>query len=246
MLTFEPGGTPAHRLDPRAKMAFQVGFAIAAFAHLGPRWLAGLAVVAIATLAAARVSPLAVVRSYWFVFVLLASSPTVAAVTLGPPWVVPERALGPALAVVRVALVFFVGAAYVRSTPVRETRAAVQRHVPGRTGQLFGVGVALTFRFVPVLRRDLLAVREAIRARGGEQRSVVDRARRVGMVGLTRAFERADRLTVALQARCFAWNQTLPPLRFRRVDYLVLALGLALAASSLVVSFVPSGVVSSA
>ena len=234
MLTYEPDGTPAHRLDARAKMAFQVGFAVAAFARPTPRRLVALGVVAAAALVAARLSPVAVIRGYWFVFLLLLGSPVVAAVSLGPPWVVPDRAVGPLLAVSRVGLVLFVGAAYVRSTPVRETRAAVQRHVPGRTGQLLGAGVALTFRFLPVLRRDLLTVRAAIRARGGDRRSVLDRARRIATVGLVRALERSDRLAVALRARCFAWNPTLPDERLSAADYPVIATGALLALSPLV------------
>jgi hypothetical protein len=35
---------------------------------------------------------------------------------------------------------------------------------------------------------------------------------------LVRAFSRSDQLAVALQARCFAWNPTLPRLRFGRLD----------------------------
>lgn len=228
MLTYEPGETLAHRLDPRSKMVFQVGFAVAAFARVDAAWLAAIAGVAAVALVAARVSPVAVVRSYWFVFLILAGGPALATVSVGPPWIDPWAALEPALTVARIGLVFFVGAAYVRSTPVRETRAAIQRHVPGRTGQLLGVGVALTFRFVPVLRRDLVAVREAMQARAGSNRSIVDRARRIGMLGLTRAFERADRLAVALQARCFAWNPTLPALAFGRTDYPVLLAGIGL------------------
>jgi len=234
MLTYEPGETLAHRLDPRSKMVFQVGFAVAAFARVDAAWLAALAGVAAVALVAARVSPVAVVRSYWFVFLILAGGPLLATVSVLPLRLTPEAVVGPAMQVARVGLVFFVGAAYVRSTPVRETRAAIQRHVPGRTGQLLGVGVALTFRFVPVLRRDLVAVRDAMRARAGSNRSIVDRARRIGMLGLTRAFERADRLAVALQARCFAWNPTLPALAFGRADYPVLVAGLVLAAAPLV------------
>lgn len=234
MLTYEPGETVAHRLDPRSKMAFQIGFAVAAFARVDAGWLAVLSAVSAIVLAAARVSPFAVVRSYRFVFLILAGGPVLAMVTLGPPWITPEAAVGPTIEVARIALIFFVGAAYVRSTPVRETRAAIQRHVPGRTGQLLGVGVALTFRFVPILRRDLLAVREAMQARGGANRSIVDRAQRIGMLGLTRAFERADRLTVALQARCFAWNPTLPDLQCSRRDYPVLFAGLVLGSAPVV------------
>lgn len=237
MLTYEPDETVVHRLDPRSKMAFQIGFAMAAFARVDATWVAGLAVVAAVTLVISRVSPVAVVRSYWFVFLILAGGPILAVVTLGSPWVRPAAAVEPTIEVARIALVFFVGAAYVRSTPVRETRAAIQRHVPGRTGQAFGVGVALTFRFVPVLRSDLVAVREAMQARAGENRSIVDRAQRIGVLGLTRAFERADRLSIALRARCFAWNPTLPALAFGRADYPVFAAGVLLAVAPLLKLF---------
>jgi biotin transport system permease protein len=57
--------------------------------------------------------------------------------------------------------------------------------------------------------------------------------RLVATAGLRRAFARADRLALALRARCFAWNPTLPALGFGSVDYLVLAGSLALAAVAL-------------
>lgn len=244
-IAYRPGDTLAHSLDARAKLAFQGGFSLATVASLSPRWLATLAVVATVVLALSRVSPLRVFRAYWFVFAILASGPLFAALSLTRPRFVPGQAVDPALTAVRVALVFFVGAAYVRTTPVRETRGALQRHVPGRLGQLLGVGMALTFRFVPLLRRDLRAVREAMRARLGDQRSLRDRARLVGIGGLSRAFTRADRLSVALRARCFAWNPTLPALRFRRRDYIVFALGVLMASTPLLAlvpgRFIPVG-----
>ncbi|WP_324756411.1 energy-coupling factor transporter transmembrane component T family protein [Haloarcula sp. GH36] len=234
MLTYEPGVTVAHRLDARSKLAFQVGFAVAVFARPTPTRLAGLAVLAGVVLTAGRLSPLTVLRNYWFVVAILALGPLSAAVVLGPPWLAPGRALAPTVEVTRVLLVLFVSAAYVRTTPVRATRAAIQRHVPGRFGQALGVGVALTFRFLPVLRRDLLSVQDAIRARGGQRRSVVDRARRIAVVGLARALGRADHLSVALRARCFAWNPTPPAMAFGRGDYLVVVAAVALAVSPLV------------
>ena len=237
-LAYRPGDTLAHGLDARAKLAFQVGFSLATVASLAPRWLAFLAAVATVALALSRVSPVQVVRAYWFVFAILATGPLFTALSLTRPRFVPGQAVEPMLTAARVALVFFVGAAYVRTTPVRETRAAVQRHVPGRLGQLLGVGMALTFRFVPLLRNDLRAILEAMRARLGDQRSLVDRARLVGIGGLSRAFTRADRLSVALRARCFAWNPTLPESRFRRRDYVVTVLGAVLACTPLL-SVVP-------
>ena len=234
MLTYRPGATLAHRLDARSKLACQFGFAIAAFTRPTPRRLLALAALAAFVLLAGRLSPFAVLREYWFVFVILLLAPVSAALSVTQPWVDLDRGAASIVAVSRVALVLVVGAVYIRTTPVRDTRAVVQRYVPGRTGQALGVGMALTFRFLPVLRHDLRTVREAIRARGGQRRSVVDRAQRIAVVGLARALGRSDRLSLALRARCFAWNPTPPEMTFGRWDYPVLALGVALACWPLV------------
>ena len=233
MLTYEPDETLAHRLDPRSKLAFQVGFAIAAIARITPRALVVLTVVALLALAAARVPLRRALYAYRFALVALAAAPLVSALTLGRPWLDLEAAIVPALASYRVLLILLVSAAYVRSTAVRDSRAAIQRTIPGKAGQLLGVGVGLVFRFLPVLFADLRTIREASAARLGDQRGPIDRAARVGTLGLSRAFARADRLSLALQARCFSWNPTLPALSFSRLDVPVLALALVLVVSPL-------------
>jgi biotin transport system permease protein len=233
MLTYEPGTTFAHRLDPRAKLVWQFGFAVAAFVRPTPQRLGILAALAAGVLVAGRLSLSTVLRSYRFVFVLLLLGPLSTAVSLRRPWVVPVRAIPSLLAISRVVLVLCVGAVYVKTTPVRATRAVIQRYVPGRLGQSLGVGVALTFRFLPVLRRDLASVRDAVRVRGGTRRPIIDRARRIAVVGLARALDRADRLSIALQARCFAWNPTPPELSWHWRDYPVVITGIGLALSPL-------------
>ncbi|MHB9288686.1 energy-coupling factor transporter transmembrane component T family protein [Halobacteriales archaeon Cl-PHB] len=235
MLTYEPGDSLAHRLDARSKLVFQFGLALAAFAWLDARWIGFLLVLGLATLAMARLSPLRVLYAYRYVLVVLAVVPFVAGLTLGDPWFIPRRAIDSALGVARVVPVLLVSAAYTATTPVRETRAAIQRHVPGKPGQALGVGVGLVFRFYPLVLADVRSVREAIRARGGDARSYRDRGRRIAVRGLQRAVDRADRLSVALQARCFAWNPTLPTLSLTWVDYPVLLLGLGLAVTPLLV-----------
>lgn len=232
MLSYAPGDGVVHRLDPRSKLAFQVAFAVAAAAATTPVRLAAAYVLAGAALAAARCSPVAVARSYRVVLVVLALAPPLAGAAVGPPWFRPEPALESLLAVLRVPPVLAVGAAYLRTTPVRDTRAAVEWTLPGRAGRLVGLGVGLVVRFVPVVTRDLRATRTAMAARGGQRRSVVDRSRRLFLRGLERTFERSDRLALALRARCLSWNPTGPELRFGPADYAVLALatGLVLAA----------------
>ncbi|WP_101295241.1 energy-coupling factor transporter transmembrane component T family protein [Halegenticoccus soli] len=234
MLTYAPGDSLAHRLDPRSKLLFQLSFAWTAFAHTTPRGLATLTGVALGALLAAELSPRTALREFRFALPFLAAAPLLEALTLGPPWVVPGDAVPPALASYRVLLIFLVSAAYVRTTPVRDSRAAIQRLVPGKPGQFLGVGVALVFRFLPVLRADLARVREAMAARLGDERPLGERMRLVATAGLNRAFGRADRLALALRARCFAWNPTLPALRFSRLDAPAVALSVIIAAFSLV------------
>jgi len=221
VLGYDPEPTLASSLDPRTKLALQVGFAVAAFEHTTPLGLALLTPLALAALAAAGLTPLRALWAYRYALALLA------AVDLGPPWIDPAAALPTALASYRVLLLLFVAAAYVRSTPARESRAAIQRLLPGRVGTLAGVGVGLVFRLFPTLLADLRRVRAASRARLGERRRLHERMRIVAVGGLARALTRADRLGAALSARCFAWNPTLPPLSLRRRD----AVGLALAAA---------------
>lgn len=229
MLTYEPGTTVAHRLDPRSKLAFQIGFAVLVFATSSLPTLGVLAGVATASLLAARLSPLRALRAYWLVVAVLALGPVLGGLSFGPPWFRVDGALTSLWRVVRIVPLLFVSAAFVHSTPVRDTRAAIQRTVPGRFGQLLGVGVGLTFRFVPILRGDVSRIRTAIRARGGDTRSVRERVTRITTLAVVRAFRRSESLSTALRARCFAYNPTLPALEFGRADYLVVVLSAALA-----------------
>lgn len=231
MLSYEPGDSLAHRLDPRSKLAVQIGFAAAAVAHTTPRGLAALTVVTGLVLAVARTDPRRALWEVRFVAPFLVAAPLIEGFAWGA-WFVPADAVAPALAGYRVLLVVVVAAAYVRTTPARDSRAAIQRTVPGRTGQFLGLGVAFVFRFLPVLQADVARIRDAHRARLGTERSVPDRMGTLAVAAFDRAFERADRFSLALRARCFSWNPTLPALRFSRPDAgaFVVAAALVLAA----------------
>ena len=234
MLAYEPGDTLAHRLDPRTKLAVQFCFAIAVFAHDSLAALAVLTTLAVLAPVSAGIGPFRALSAFRFVLVLLAVAPVIAAATLGPPWLDLSDGAASALGSYRVVLVLLVSAAYVASTPARDSRTAIQWLVPGRLGVTLGVGVSLVFRFLPVLRADLRSIRDAIAARGGDRGSFVERARRIGVRGVARTFRRADRLALALQARCFAWNPTLPTLSLGRRDLPVPALSVGLILSALV------------
>ncbi len=229
MLSYEPGDSLAHRLDPRSKLVVQGGFAAAAFAYTTPSGLAVLTVLALCLLWIAKTAPHRVLWEFRFVFPFLLAAPVLDGFAWGG-WFVVEDAIPPALAGYRVLLVLLVAAAYVRTTPVRDSRAAVQWTVPGRTGQFLGMGVAFVFRFLPVLRDDIRRIRDGYRTRLGTERSVPERMGLLVVASFNRAFERADRFSLALRARCFSWNPTLPELRFSALDVPATLFGMALLA----------------
>jgi len=225
------GDTYVHRLDPRTKLLVQAAFAVAAVAHTTVPGLLALSLLAGVALALSGTPLGRTLWGYRSFAPFLVAAPLVEAATLQPPYLVPADAVAPALASYRVVLLLLVSAAYLRTTPVRESRTAIQWFVPGRAGVLLGTGVAFVLRFLPLLKRDLATIRAAGDARLADRRSTLDRIRLVGVTGLRRVLRRADGLALALQARCFAWNPTLPPLAFGRRDApaLVVAAGLVAA-----------------
>lgn len=233
MLVYEPGESLAHRLDPRTKLLFQIAFAAAAFAYTTPRGLLVFGALGLLALAGARTNPLRIVWAYRFVLPFLLAAPLVATLTFGSPWIVLADAVDPTLASLRNLIVLAVCGGYIRTTSITDSRAAIQRTVPGRLGQFLGLGIELVARFLPVLRGDLLAIRDAEAARLGADRPLRERMITLTTSGLNRAFRRADRLSMAMQARCLSWNPTLPPLRFGWVDLPVLGLSVLLAAVGL-------------
>ena len=227
---YAPGDSPAHRLDPRAKLAVQLAVALAAFTHTSPRGLFVVTGVVGGCLWAARTPPWEAVEELRLLVPFLVAGPLVEMLVLGPPWLVPEAAVAPALASYRTLLVVLVAAAYVRTTSTRESQAAVQWLVPGRAGRALGLSVGLVARYLTVLRADLRRTRTAMRARLGDRRPVHERMRIVAVAGLGQAFDRSDRLALAMRARCLSWNPTLPRLRFGVRDGGALALAGALLA----------------
>jgi biotin transport system permease protein len=230
MITYAAGDTVVHRLDPRTKLFVQAAVAVAAFAHTTPRGLLALTafVLGVCWLAATPVVPS--LRTYRAFLPFLVAAPLVEGATLGAPWFVPADAVTPALASYRVVLLLLVSTAYIRTTRVRESRAAIQSLVPGRVGVVLGAGVGFVLRFLPLLRDDLATIRAAMDARLGSERSPRERIRLIGVTGLRRVFARADRFALALQARCFAWNPTLPRLDPTWRDWPAALVGVALVA----------------
>jgi len=233
-LSYVPGDTVVHRLDARTKLLAQFVVALLAFTWSDSLALPVVWAVVLGAMALARVQPRSVLTGYALPFVLLAIATLTRALALGPPWVDVDAGLAATLHSLRVAAILLASAVYVQTTPVSETQAAISRLVPGKPGQFLAAGTSFVLRFLPVLLADLQSARAAQQARLGDQRRLHERMQTVALAGLNRTFERADRFSLALKARCFAWNPTPPRMSFTRADWFV-SLGFAglLAAATL-------------
>lgn len=220
-LSFVPGDTAVHRLDARAKLLVQFVVALLAFAWTSQHSLPVVWAIVLVGALAARLQPAAVLRGYSLPFILLGIATVVRAFTWGAPWVDVTAGLAALEHSLHVAAVLVASAVYVRTTPVFETQAAISRLVPGKVGRLLAAGTSFILRFLPVLLDDLRAARTAQWARLGDTRPLHERMQTVAIAGLTRAFGRADRFSLALKARCFAWNPTPPRMSYSRADWAV-------------------------
>ncbi|WP_331235260.1 energy-coupling factor transporter transmembrane component T family protein [Natronorarus salvus] len=228
MLSYSSGASFAHRLDARSKLAFQLAFVAVAYAYTTPRGLLALSGLVVVVLLASRTPLFGTLWTFRIVFPFVLAAPLIEAAVLGPPWIALDRAVDPVLASYRILLVLLVAAAYVRTTPIRDSQAALAWTLPGRAGRFLGLGVGFVARFLPLLVEDLQRARAAHAARLGTEQPIRNRISWLVVAGVSRTLSRADRLSLALRARCLSWNATLPELRFSWRDTLVSSLAISL------------------
>lgn len=220
-------------LDPRTKLLLQIAFVAAAYVHTEPVPLALLAGLGILVIRLGGQSPRSTLWEFRALGVFLGFAPLVAGIRIRPASFVVDDAVAPALAAFRVLLVVLVSVAIVRTTAPREVEAALRWLMPGRIGRALATGVGLVFRFVPVIRSEANRTRQAVAMRGGDELPLHRRIHLVGVVTLVRLLRRSDRVSRALRVRCLAWNATVPPLSFSRLDAPAILGSLALLAWAL-------------
>ena len=246
--------TPLARVDARVKLALLVIATLCAFLA-PPAGLAALAALLAVAARAARMPLVSVARGLKPVAVILAFTLLANAVRLdgsgalalaGPVGVSPEGAARGAAAVARIALLVgfaLTVSATTTSTQLAEACTAVL--VPlGRMGVPvgdFGVTLSLALRFVPLVAEELERIRLAQRSRGVrfDEGGVIARVRAWAAVVTPLAvslFRRADALSEAMEARCYAGGSR----RVRRAaplarrDVVLLAAGCAALAAGII------------
>ncbi len=225
MLTYHPGTSLAHALDPRTKLFLQLCCAVPIIL-VSPLILPALTLGVIAIVTTAHLNLSETIYSYRFVAIVLLLAPVLEGLTIQPPWFSLTEAFPPAIASYRVALLILISTVYIHTTAPRDSRAAIQRTIPGKPGQFLGVGVMIIFHIFPRIITAITQLRAAMQARLSQSRPVTRQIELLTTNTLILLFQQSNQYSNALQTRCFAWNPTLPALKFDKIDLIAILAGL--------------------
>jgi len=211
--------TPLHVLDARIKLACLLVLSTASLAA-GPLGMALATALAAIGLCRTRTSPRQVIRELrYFLFLMFCVWVARAVTTPGDPllpWspvaLSRQGALEGAMLCWRWLLIVFLGMILCTCTRSSEIRSAVEwflRPVPWISAHKVGTMIGLLMRFIPVILTQARENADAQRARAvGNRKNPIYRMHRLGMPLLRRTFLMADRLVMAMEARCYGDGRT--------------------------------------
>ncbi|MFO7556321.1 MAG: energy-coupling factor transporter transmembrane component T [Desulfobacterales bacterium] len=232
-LSFRPGNSILHRLDVRFKILFVILISLTSL----KAWVPGLSVLTFVLMIALMRTGLdlkSALKTLRYVFFLLLlvfmvrslSVPGSAVIEFKFVSVTREGLLDGALVCWRLAVVIMTGLSLILTTRPSEIKAAVEwalNPVPLIPGKRIATMMSLIVRFVPVIFEQAKETLAAQRARGVENRkNPLYRLKMFGIPLMRRIFERADKLALAMEARCYSENRTDPRLSFDLWDWLAL------------------------
>jgi energy-coupling factor transporter transmembrane protein EcfT len=236
---FRSGHTPLHLMDVRFKLLL---FVFLVFASLNAATWALILLLALQLflfklfLRMSLVSSLYSLR-YFLVFLLsivvlrtLASPGSPGSLSAFPAVSWQGLGDGADLALRMLAAVFF-GILLVATTRPTEIKAAVEwlfKRVPGVPAVRIGTMLGLLLRFMPLIFQQAGQTLDAQRARGVEhRRNPAYRITRFAVPFMRRTVASADRLALAMSARGYRDQRTLPRLAAGRRDWILLTAGIA-------------------
>lgn len=226
---YRHGTTPLHRHDPRCKLLELGGLCIVC-AGAGPAAAGLVVVLATAALAGVGVSPVRLLRDLRWLGLFLAllflvraaSTPGEALFARWGVVLTREGLEAGGLLCCRLAGIVLLSLLFVRTTPPPGLKAAVQwllSPVPFVPERRVAVMMGLMLRFIPLLFQQAADLRESLAARGMEGcRNPLRRLRFTAVPLLRRTLLSADRLALAMTARCYSERRTDPGLTARPAD----------------------------
>jgi energy-coupling factor transporter transmembrane protein EcfT len=231
--SFHPGTSLLHKLDVRFKLLFLILISLAILSS----GLWGLIIFSglITVLAIHSRMPLKSGFKEFRVFLILLllimgarmfTVPGTALIEIQSMAITRQGLISGVLICWRMVIIALLGFFLVFSTPSSEIKAAVERifkpvaFVPGKR---IATMMGLIARFIPVILNQARETAEAQRARCIENRkNPLYRLARMGLPLIRRTFEQADRLIVAMEARCYSENRTDSVLSATRLDWAAL------------------------
>ncbi|MGD9105324.1 MAG: energy-coupling factor transporter transmembrane component T [Desulfobacterales bacterium] len=230
---FRPGSSVLHGLDVRFKLLFLVLISLTSLRSY-PVSLSVLTLVLIAALLHAQRSLRSILRAFQYVFVFLGfiffaralSVPGSVVIEFMTVSITREGIYDGVLVCWRLVIVVLTGLAFVLTTRPSEIKAAVEwllNPFPFIPSKRIATMMSLIVRFIPVIFDQARETADAQRARGVDNRkNPVYRLRKLGIPLMRRTFERADKLAIAMEARCYSENRTDPGLCARLGDWAAL------------------------
>ena len=221
--SYRSGTSALHGLDVRFKLIFLVLISLASLKANAPA-LFVLNLVLLAVLLHAGVTLKSAIKTLRYVFVLL-TFVFIARALFTPGSVVikfkiisitREGIYDGAIVCWRLLIVIIIGLAFISTTRPSEIKAAVEwflNPLPFIPAKRVATMMSLIVRFIPVILDQAKETADAQRARGVENRkNPVYRLVKLGIPLMRRTFERAEKLAVAMEARCYSENRTDPGL----------------------------------
>jgi biotin transport system permease protein/energy-coupling factor transport system permease protein len=224
------GGMDVHRIDPRVKLISMalVSISCASTQTSGLILFSGLLILIMT-----RIRPGEIFRGYRMLpfFLVLSGLFLARAITVneigGDSWinmtVTPDSLWNGVWVCWRLIVVTLAGIILISTTPMFQIKAGLEwflRPFPLISGQHISTLITLMVRFLPVILEETQKVSDAQQARCIHARkNPVARVMHLAMPVLKRTILTADRLTDAMQSRCYNENRTRYDLHTTRTDW---------------------------
>jgi len=231
--SFRPGASLLHGLDVRFKLVFLVLISLASL-KAALLALCVLTFVLISVIIDIRLPIKAILKELrYFLILLLFVFIARTLTTPGSPLiqfkavsVTREGVYGGIIVCWRLVIIIMIGLSFVATTRQSEIKAAIQWFLnpfPFIPAKRVATMMSLIIRFMPVILDQAKETADAQRARGVENRkNPVYRLRKLVIPLMRRTFESADKLAVAMEARCYSENRTDPGLSSGIRDWIAL------------------------
>jgi biotin transport system permease protein len=219
VLGFHKGSSVLHQLDVRFKFLFLVSVSLSCLKAFVPS-LVLLTLVLVVVLAHAGLPWKMALKDLRYVFLLLLfvfmarslSVPGSSVIEFKTVSVTREGLYEGAVVCWRLVIVIMTGLSFVITTRSPEIKAAVEwilKPFPWIPAKKIAFMLSLIVRFIPLIFEQAKKTAEAQKARGVENRkNPVYRLKMFTIPLMRRIFERADKLILAMEARCYSDNRT--------------------------------------